>query len=91
MHSLLTDCKYIYTRAIATGSCSSSRFVYTKLNAHDLANMGQASVDWIGVGHIVQDFLLPVLLVMCLFSLLAPIFGHSRVLKCHTPAGHVTC
>ncbi len=67
-----------------------------QLQANDLANMGEAGVDWIGIGDIVQHLLLPMLSVMRLFCLLAPVFGHSRVFKCHTPAmrkryGHIKC
>lgn len=65
---------------------SDLRLVDSKLQADNLANVRQACVDRVGVGHIVEDFLLPVLLIMCLLSLLAPEFSNSRVFKCDTPA-----
>ena len=65
---------------------SNLRLVDSQLQADNLAYVRQACVDGVGVGHIVKDFLLPVLFIMCLLGLLAPELGNSRVLKCDTPA-----
>jgi len=65
---------------------SDLRLVDSQLQADNLAYVRQACVDRVGVGHIVEDFLLPVLFIMCLLSLLAPEFSNSRVFKRDTPA-----
>ena len=57
----------------------------SQLQADNLAYVRQACVNGVGVGHVVKDFLLPVLFIMCLLSLLPPELSDSRVLKCDTP------
>ncbi len=65
----------------------------SQLQADNLAYVRQACVDRIGVGHIVKDFLLPVLFIVCLLGLLSPELSNSGVLKCDTsaPKGSLYC
>ncbi len=58
----------------------------SQLQADNLAYVRQACVDGVGVEHIVKDFSLPVLFIMCLLGLLSPELSDSRVFKCDTPA-----
>lgn len=37
------------------------RFVNAQLQPHNLANLGQAGVDWVWIGDVVHNLLLPVL------------------------------
>ena len=67
--------------------------MYIQLQAHNLAQLGQRGIDWVGVGDIVCDLLLPVLGVMCLLCLFAPVLGNARILKTDAPASdrHSSC
>jgi hypothetical protein len=64
--------------------------VGVKVQAYEVANVGQRGVDGVGECQIVQHMLLPVVVAgEQTPRLVAPVLGHARAVKGDHPAEHM--